>query len=124
MIALKMEIWFPRQEWFPPSRVSSVINYVGQRTDLLKHVSEAHDMPEVLLKSNDLLITELRNRMDYHRMKKDKYKYMAYRKAIQSITECDEIIMSGKQAQKLPNVGKSIADKVSVSYTIFRLMKY
>jgi hypothetical protein len=68
------------------------------------------DLPE--LKSNDLLIAELAKRMDYHRLKKNKYKYIAYRKAIQSITDCGEIINSREQANKLPNVGKSISEKV------------
>jgi hypothetical protein len=99
-----------------PSRVISPvkskqsINHVEQRIESLKESNEKMDLAE--LKSNDLLIAELANRMDYHRLKKNKFKYMAYRKAIQSISDSKDIIMSGEQAQKLPHVGKSISDKV------------
>ena len=64
------------------------------------------------LESNDILISELVNRMNYHKLKKDKFKVLAYRKAIQSITESNQIIKSGKQALKFPHIGKSIAGKV------------
>ena len=67
------------------------------------------------IKSNDLLIHELVNRMNYHKLKKDKFKVLAYRKAIQSIIDSNQIITSGKQAQMLPHVGKSIAEKVYIA---------
>lgn len=75
-------------------------------------MKSSHEAEMLVLKSNEELIAELTNRMDYHKIKKDKFKVLAYRKAIQSISDSDQLITSGKQAQKLPHVGKSIADKV------------
>lgn len=62
---------------------------------------------------NLLLIEKLTKLMQHYKSTgKDHWRLNAYRRAIQVIKEYPQKITSGKEAQQLPNIGKSIADKI------------
>lgn len=62
--------------------------------------------------NNNLIVDGLENFVAQYESDGDKWRAISYKKAIQTVIDCDEEIMSGEQAIKLPNIGKSIAAKI------------
>jgi hypothetical protein len=56
-----------------------------------------------------------------HFSAKETMKAVAYKKVAKALRETEQVITAGKQAQKLPGIGKSSAEKASASVRLLCL---
>ena len=87
----------------------------GLPTSSKKHVVQdvsIIDEPQKKITNNELLLRELEGMIKVSMVGRDKWRERSYRKAVESIKLCPYEIKSGRQAQQLEGIGKSIGAKI------------
>lgn len=73
---------------------------------------KTEEMSSDSLTNNELLVKELEGMIKLNMVNRDKWREKSYRKAVESIRLCPYEITSGRQAQRLEGIGKSIGAKI------------